>query len=107
MNEFFNPSNLILNYFVAAILIFMGIYCMAASRNILKLLIGIEVASKGCMMAILTAGYALNKINYAQALIILMVGVEVIVIAVALSLIIKNYIQQHNVDAWKLKKLKG
>jgi len=102
-----NPNHLLLNYFIAALLVFVGIYCMAATRNILKLLIGIEIASKGCMLALLTAGYALGKINYAQALVILMIGIEVVVVAVALSLIIKNYLHKGNVDLFELKNLKG
>ncbi|WP_428898547.1 NADH-quinone oxidoreductase subunit K [Parelusimicrobium proximum] len=104
---FFTPENLQLNLFVAVLLFFIGISCMALSRNLLRTLIGIEISSKGCMLAILSAGYTTGNVNLAQAMIIIMIGVEVATLAVGIGLIIRSYHQKGNLDVWGLKSLKG
>lgn len=105
--QFFTPENLYLNWFTSVLLFFIGIYCVAGSRNMLRTLIGIEISSKGCMFALLSSGYALGNIDMAQALIILMIGIEVVVVAVGLGLIIRSYNQKGNLDILDLKNLKG
>ena len=37
-----------LNWFLVVILAFLGLYCLLVSRNLLRLLIGIEILSKAC-----------------------------------------------------------
>lgn len=107
MTSFFAPENLQLNLFVAVLLFFIGVYCMAASRNLLRTLIGMEISSKGGMLAFLSVGYAIGNINYAQAIIMVMIGMEVVILAVGLGLIIRTYNQKGNLDTWGLKNLKG
>ncbi|WP_424244036.1 NADH-quinone oxidoreductase subunit K [Elusimicrobium posterum] len=105
--QFFTPENLYLNWFTAVLLFFIGVYCVAGSRNMLRTLVGIEISSKGCMLALLASGFALGNVDMAQALIILMIGVEVVVVAVGLGLIIRSYNQKGNLDILDLKNLKG
>jgi NADH-quinone oxidoreductase subunit K len=107
MSAFFVPENLMVNLFTAVLLCFVGIYCMAFSRNMLRTLIGIEISSKGTMLALLSAGYAMGHVNTVSAVIILMIGVEVAVIAVGLGLVIRSYGQKGNLDVMGLKNLKG
>lgn len=107
MNSIFTPENLYFNYFTALCLFFIGLYTMTASRNLIRLLIGMEVTSKGCMLAFIAAGSAIGNINLVQALIMIMIGVEAVVIAVGLILIIRAYNQRGNVDPTKLSNLKG
>ena len=47
---------LALNLFFTALLVFMGLYCMLVSRNLLRLLIGVEIVSKGVLLALVSAG---------------------------------------------------
>ena len=88
-------------------LFFIGVYAMAASRNLIRLLIGLEVSSKGCMLAFIAAGSATGNIATAQALLIIMISVEAVVVAAGLALIIRAYRQQGNIDPTKLSELKG
>ena len=88
-------------------LFFIGVYAMAASRNLLRMLIGLEVSSKGCMLAFVAAGAATGNINMVQALLMIMIGVEAAVVAVGLVLIIRAYRQHGNVDITKLNDLRG
>jgi NADH:ubiquinone oxidoreductase subunit K len=107
MNSLFTPENLQFNYFAALTMFFIGVYTMAASRNLIRLLIGLEVTSKGCMLAFVAAGSAIGNMHLAQALLIIMISVEAVVVAVGLVLIIRSFRQQGNVDPTKLSGLKG
>ncbi|MDR0735149.1 MAG: NADH-quinone oxidoreductase subunit K [Elusimicrobiota bacterium] len=107
MNSLFTPENLQFNYFVALMMFFIGVYTMAASRNLIRLLIGLEITSKGCMLALISAGGAAGNMPTAQALLIIMISVEAVVVAVGLILIIRAFRQQGNIDPTKLSGLKG
>ena len=107
MSSLFTPENLQFNYFAALMMFFIGVYTMAASRNLIRLLIGLEVSSKGCMLAFLAAGSAIGNIALVQALLIIMISVEAVVVAVGLTLIIRAFRQQGNIDPTKLSELKG
>jgi len=95
-----------LNWFFVAILAFLGLYCLLISRNLLRLLIGIEILSKACILALVSSGVAIGRVNTAQTLAITMIVVEVVVVAVALGLIIRAYGAISSIDMWKLNRLK-
>jgi NADH-quinone oxidoreductase subunit K len=95
-----------LNWFFVALLVFLGFYCLLVSRNLLRLLIGIEILSKGCILALISSGRAIGRMSTAQSLAITMIVVEVVVVAVALGLIIRAYGINGTIDMWKLNKLK-
>ena len=105
--RFFTPDNLYLNWFTAVLLFFIGVYCMAGARNMLRTLLGMEISSKGCMFALLSAGYTIGNIDFAQAVIMIMIGIEVVIVAVGLGLIIRSYAQKGNLDILDLKNLRG
>ena len=107
MSSLFSAADLQFNYFAALMMFFIGLYTMTASRNLIRLLIGLEVTSKGCMLAFVSVGSALGSMSFVQALLIIMIGVEAVVIATGLILIIRAYRQRGNVDAAKLSDLKG
>ena len=95
-----------LNWFLVVILAFLGLYCLLVSRNLLRLLIGIEILSKACVLALVSSGAAIGKVNTAQTLAITMSVVEVVGVAVALGLIIRAYGATRSIDMWKLNRLK-
>lgn len=91
----------------AAGLIFIGIYCLLAMKNVIKLFIGIEVISKGVSLALLTAGFVRKNPLLAQSLVITFIVVEVSLVATALAIIINIYKHTKSLDIRKLTKLKG
>jgi NADH-quinone oxidoreductase subunit K len=93
-------------WYFAALLFFIGLYCMAASRNLLRQLIGLEVMSKGSLLALIASG-AMSNLSLAQAVIITMIVIEVVVVAAGLVLLVKAYRANGGVDVWKLSSLKG
>ena len=80
---------------------------MLVSRNMLRQIIGLEIMSKSCLLAIILSGVATNNVNLAQAIAITMILIEVVVVAIGLSVLIKAYRITGSIDLWKLSKLKG
>jgi len=93
--------------FFAAVLLFIGIYCLLAMRNLIKLFIGIEVISKAVSLALVATGYAKNHILVAQALAVTFIVVEVSMVATALAIIINITRHTKSLDIRNLAKLKG
>ncbi|MDD2773960.1 MAG: NADH-quinone oxidoreductase subunit K [Elusimicrobiales bacterium] len=99
--------NLYLNWFFAALLVFSGIYCMLVSRNLLRLIIGVELLSKAAILALVACGQAMGNLGLAQSIAITMIVLEVVVVAVGLGLVVRAYRQTGSVDMWKFDRLKG
>lgn len=98
---------LCLNWFFAALLFVAGVYCMMVSRNMLRLIIGMELISKGCLLAVAACGKALGNMALAQSIAVTMIVVEVVVVAVGLALVVRAYARTGTVDIWKFNRLKG
>jgi NADH-quinone oxidoreductase subunit K len=96
-----------MDWYLIAIIIFIGFYCMLASRSIVRQLIGLEIVSKAAMLTIVSAGALTNNLIYAQALLITMIVIEVVVVATGLALLVKNFRINGSADIWKLDSLKG
>jgi NADH-quinone oxidoreductase subunit K len=102
MNNFW-----ILNMGAVALLIGIGIYCLLTMKNMVKLLIGIEIIAKGITLALMATGFAKNNLLLAQSLVISVIVVDVAVIATALAIIISINRHTKSLDVRKLTKLKG
>jgi NADH-quinone oxidoreductase subunit K len=102
MNNFW-----IMNMGAAALLIGIGIYCLLTMKNLVKLLIGIEIMAKGITLALVASGFAKNNLLLAQSLVISVIVVDVAVIATALAIIISINRHTKSLDVRKLTKLKG
>ena len=85
----------------------VGLYCLLVSRNLLRLLIGIEICSKAAALAIISCGAQIGRINTAQSFVITMIVVEVVVVAVALGLIVRTHGITGTIDMWRLNKLRN
>jgi multisubunit Na+/H+ antiporter MnhC subunit len=91
----------------AALLIGIGIYCLLTMKNMVKLLIGIEIIAKGVTLALIATGFTKNNLLLAQSLVISVIVVDVAVIATALAIIIKINRHTKSLDVRTLTKLKG
>jgi multisubunit Na+/H+ antiporter MnhC subunit len=90
-----------------ALLIGIGIYCLLTMKNMVKLLIGIEIIAKGITLALVATGFAKNNLLLAQSLVISVIVVDVAVVATALAIIISINRHTKSLDVRKLTKLKG
>lgn len=93
--------------FFAAALVFAGLLGLLARRNLIKLLIAVEVIGKGVSLLLLSTGVAKGHVLTAQALVITFIVVEVSLVATALALVINIYRHTKGLDVRKLAQLKG
>jgi multisubunit Na+/H+ antiporter MnhC subunit len=84
-----------------------GIYCLVAIKNFIRVLIGLEVITKAVTLLIIVAGYASGRLALAQALVISLIVVEVVVISVAAGIVLNIYRHNDSLDIRKSRNLKG
>jgi NADH:ubiquinone oxidoreductase subunit K len=89
------------------ILIGVGIYCLLARRNIIQLLIGIEIIAKGVTLSFILAGFFQGNEHIAQAIVVTIILIEAITAAVAMSLIVMAHRHTDSLDIKDLRRLRG
>jgi len=89
------------------LLFIIGIYALFATRNLLRILIGMEILTKGVTLLLVAAGYLTGRVNVIQPIIITMIVVEVVIIAVAAGVVIAAYRRNGTIDIRALRNLKG
>ncbi len=87
-------------------MLFIGFYCIFARRSMIRLLIGLEIISKGICLLIISGSYPQN-ITTAQALVITVIVIEVCVMAVGLGLVINAFRHSASIDVRDFSNLKG
>lgn len=93
----------------AAFLYALGIYCMITKRNLIKLVIGIEILlSAGNLNLIVFSVYRIPGFvdPLPQAFVILSIIIGAVVAAIALSIVINIYRHYGTLDVRKMRKLK-
>jgi multisubunit Na+/H+ antiporter MnhC subunit len=84
-----------------------ALYCVLISRNLIRILIGLELLIKAVTLLIALAGYLTGRMPLAQSLIITLIVIEVVVIAVAAGIAIGAHRHNQSLDVRLLRNLKG
>lgn len=77
-----------------ALLGISGFYCMLASFNLIRCLIGVELLLKAVSLLIIVVGFVTGRQGLAQSLVVTFIVIEVVVMTVALGVVVN--IQRHN-----------
>lgn len=85
----------------------IGFYCILATRNLIRVLIGLELLTKAVTLLIILAGYITGKTALAQTLAITLIVIEVVVMAVAAGIIIGVFNKNNSLDVKGIRNLKG
>jgi NADH-quinone oxidoreductase subunit K len=91
----------------AVLMVFTALYCILVSRNLIRILIGLELMTKAVTLLLAVGGYVSGRMALAQSFIITLIVIEVVVIAVAAGIVIGSYKHNNDLDAGKLNNLKG
>lgn len=92
---------------VIIMLFIAGLYCILVTRNLMRVLIGLELLTKAVTLLLIVAGYVTGRMALAQAVVITLIVIEVVVIAVMAGVILSIYRHTGSLDASNLKSLKG
>jgi multisubunit Na+/H+ antiporter MnhC subunit len=84
-----------------------GVYCLVATRNFIRVLIGLELMTKAVTLLIIVAGYASGRLALAQALVVTLIVVEVVVISVAAGIVQGIFRLNESLDIRKSRDMKG
>jgi len=119
-----------LNYIIAMLLFALGIYCLLFKRNLIKMIIGLQVITNGIHLFLISLGYReggiaaimsgdlLSTGNAAQfaaqavdpvpqALVLTSIVIDICIIALALSLAIYAYRHYKTLNPFKIRRLRG
>jgi multisubunit Na+/H+ antiporter MnhC subunit len=101
-------ATLLKTYWIFIIpLIVAGVYCLVATHNFIRALIGLEIITKAVTLLIIAAGWATGRLDLAQSLVITLIVVEVVVISVAAGIVQKVFGLNGSLDIRKTRNLKG
>lgn len=101
-------TDLFSGYFVLSLVIFLlGLYCVISQRNLIKIVIGLQIMGKAVILNFITAGYYQNNSGIAQAIVMTAILIDAIVAAVLLALIVNMFRINMEILADKIARLKG
>jgi len=92
---------------VVVLLFGLGIWCIISHRNMIKILIGVEILARAVTLSLASAGYMLGEGALAQALVMMVIVIDAAVVAVALALVVNAYRHFGAVDTRRLTRLRG
>lgn len=101
-------SNLFLYYTIGIVLVTIaGIYCILLTYNLVRALIGVELLMKVATLSIILAGFLTGNVGLAQAIVITLIVIEVVLMVSAGGIILWTFRYYDTIDSRKLDKLKG
>ena len=91
----------------AGLLIVVGIYGLVVTRNMMRILIFIEILTKAVTLLMIGAGYMTGHLAEAQSFVITIIVIEVIVLVIATGILFGVYNKTGEIDISSLNNLKG
>ena len=96
-----------LNLAFAVALFALGFYAVVGKESLIRILLGIEVMAKGVTLTFVTAGYVLDLLGTAQAIVFTIIVLEVVVTAIALALMVRVQRETGRLDVRAIRRLAG
>ena len=95
-------------YFTFFILLLVdGIWCMLATYNLLRILIGLEIMMKSVTFFLVVAGYLSHRMPLAQAMVITVIVIEVVIVVIAAGVILGFFRAHDSLNVRHTRGLKG
>jgi len=111
-----------IDYFLSFVLFCVGLYCVVRKRNIIKIIVGVVIIEYAINLFIILIGYRMqgravifssdqeirnmvDPLPQAMVLTTIVIGLAVIVVAVALA--VRIYGKYKTFDITKIRRLKG
>jgi multisubunit Na+/H+ antiporter MnhC subunit len=89
------------------LLVMVGVYMLILYRNLLRLIVGVEIISKGVTLVFLSVGIYRQDIGFIQALLVNFIIVETVLAAIMLALVVGAQKIYRSLDIRNLSKLRG
>lgn len=92
---------------VAFLLIITGLYLMMRTRNMIRIIVAVELLMKSVTLILAFAGRLTGDYALVQCFIITMIVIEVVIAVVAAGIAVSYFRNNGNMDLRNLNKLKG
>ena len=87
-------------------LIGIGVYGLLITRNLIKVVVALQILGKGTLLALVAAGSVSGKINLGQSLAVVVIVVDTIVAVIGLALALQVKRRMGTLDVKALSTLK-
>jgi NADH:ubiquinone oxidoreductase subunit K len=91
----------------AMLVLLVGFYSLITTRNLIRVMISLELLTKGVMLLLIVCGRVVNRMALAQAMAITLIIIEVAVVVVAVGIILCVYRQHRTVDRAAVQEIRG
>jgi NADH-quinone oxidoreductase subunit K len=85
----------------------VGLYGLLAVRNLIKIVIVLQILGKAALLALIAAGHASGQINLGQSLALTVIVADTVVAVIGVALAVQARRQLGTLDVKELAKLKG
>lgn len=90
-------------FFTTVVLLYIiGFYYLITTRNLIRILIALEVLTKGVTLTLIFVGSKTGQIATAQSMVITLIIIEVVILAVAAGIIIGIFRHTGSLDIRKI-----
>ncbi|MBP7864730.1 MAG: NADH-quinone oxidoreductase subunit K [Acidobacteria bacterium] len=101
-------SNTVVMFIFAGLLIFMiGVYFLFGYRNLIRIMLGVEVISKGITLLLLAGGIHRMNVDLIQPILVTFIIIETILAAVMIGIVVVAHKIYGSLDIRLQSKLKG
>jgi len=90
-----------------ALLSVVGVYCLVVTRNLIRVILAIEVLTKAATLLMIGAGYANGQMATAQDYVITIIVVEVMLLVIAVGILFRLYRKTGSINVDRISNLKG
>lgn len=91
----------------AGVLFITSLYCLLISRNLIRILIGLEIMTKGVTLLMIYAGFLTGEMALTQVFIITLIIIEVVVAVVAAGIAVGAFRHNGTLDTGRMRNLQG
>ena len=91
----------------ALLLILTGMYCLLRTRQIIRIILAIEVTMKAITLLLIFAGSVNGRMDLAQSFVVTMIVAEVVVAVVAAGIAVSVFRRYGSMELSNLTKLNG
>ena len=84
----------------------VGFYCLLFTRNLIKVVVALQLIVKGVVLAFILSGYINNDQSTAQTITLTVIVADTIVAVVGLALAVQIRLRTGSLDLKNLSKLK-
>jgi NADH:ubiquinone oxidoreductase subunit K len=100
----FSPINIV---WVGVFCLFgIGLYGLLAVRNLIKVIVALQILVKMAMLALVAANYAVDKLALGQSLAVMVMAVDTIVAVIGLALAVQVQQRIGTLDVAELSRLR-